>query len=120
MLTASHSRTGARRIFSAAMTLAVISIITISVLGLPAHAGKNYTYPEARKADVTDDYHGTMVKDPYRWMEDPEAEETTTWVEAQNKLFQSFIESEQSREVIEKRIISVRPPGWANTPRWSR
>ncbi len=114
MLTTSHSRTGARRIFSAAMTLAVISIITISILGLPAHAGKNYTYPEARKADVTDDYHGTMVKDPYRWMEDPEAEETTTWVEAQNKLFQSFIESEQSREVIEKRITEL----W-NYPKYS-
>ena len=113
MLTASHNRTGARRLFPAAMTLAVLSIITISMLGLPAHAGK-YTYPEARKTDVTDNYHGTMVEDPYRWMEDPEAEETVKWVEAQNKLFHSFIENEPSREAVEKRITEL----W-NYPKYS-
>lgn len=38
-----------------------------------------YTYPTARKDDVVDDYHGTPVADPYRWLEDTEAPDTRAW-----------------------------------------
>jgi prolyl oligopeptidase len=81
--------------------------VVVSVLGLPAQAGRQYTYPQARQADIQDDFHGTVVKDPYRWMEDPENEETVRWVEEQNKLFQGFIGSEPSRDAIEARITKL-------------
>jgi len=40
------------------------------------------TYPETKKGDVVDDYFGTRVPDPYRWLEDDRAPEVTAWVEA--------------------------------------
>lgn len=63
-----------------------------------------WKYPAARKADVADDYHGTRVSDPYRWMEDPDAPETVAWVEAQNRLTRSFIDSIPVRTAIARRL----------------
>ena len=50
-----------------------------AAIGCAVHAGK-YNYPEAKKVDVTDDYHGTKIADPYRWLEDPDGEDTVEWV----------------------------------------
>ena len=60
-------------------------------------------YPAARKADVVDDYHGTRVADPYRWLENAEEPETAAWVEAQNRLTTSFLAG-PAREAIKKRL----------------
>jgi prolyl oligopeptidase len=42
------------------------------------------SYPSARRADVIDDYFGTRVADPYRWMEDLASPELKEWIDAQN------------------------------------
>ncbi len=47
-------------------------------------------YPKARKVDQIDDYFGTKVSDPYRWMEDVDSPEVKTWVEAENELTQKL------------------------------
>ena len=47
---------------------------------------QNLSYPPTRKAEQTDNYHGTTVPDPYRWLEDDRSEETMEWVKAQNKV----------------------------------
>ena len=44
-----------------------------------------FTYPAARRADTVDDYHGTLVSDPYRWTEDPDDPETQEFVRSQEK-----------------------------------
>ena len=44
------------------------------------------TYPSTRRDNITDDYHGTTLEDPYRWLEDTESEETAVWVQAQNDI----------------------------------
>jgi prolyl oligopeptidase len=60
-------------------------------------------YPAARKADVVDDYHGTRVADPYRWLEHADEPETAAWVEAENRLTAAFLAGPE-REAIKKRL----------------
>ncbi len=60
-------------------------------------------YPAAREADVVDDYHGTRVADPYRWLENADEPETAAWVAAQNRLTASFLAGPE-REAIKQRL----------------
>ncbi|HLV52922.1 MAG TPA: prolyl oligopeptidase family serine peptidase [Cryomorphaceae bacterium] len=64
-------------------------------------------YPETRKTDVTDDYFGTTVADPYRWLEDDRAEETENWVKAQNETTQKYLERIPYRDQIEQRLTQL-------------
>ncbi len=64
-------------------------------------------YPAAHKVDVVDDYHGIMVPDPYRWLEDPDSPETREWIEAENKVTFSFLEQIPVREKIKERITTL-------------
>ncbi|MCA1623601.1 MAG: prolyl oligopeptidase family serine peptidase [Acidobacteria bacterium] len=63
-------------------------------------------YPKPRKVEQTDDYHGTKVADPYRWLEEDSAE-TKAWIEAQNKLTFSYLNQIPQREVIKKRLTEL-------------
>ena len=49
-------------------------------------------YPETRKGDVFDNYHGTEVKDPYRWLEIDTAAEVEDWVKRQNKVTFGYLD----------------------------
>ena len=61
---------GARR-FATVATLPFAAVFLVTALAVPGTVdAKKYTYPEAKKGNVADDFHGTMVKDPYRWLED--------------------------------------------------
>ncbi|MEE4215615.1 MAG: S9 family peptidase, partial [Bacteroidales bacterium] len=64
-------------------------------------------YPETKKVDVEDDYFGTAVKDPYRWLEDDNSEETAAWVKAQNKVTFDYLERIPYREKIRDRLTEM-------------
>ncbi|HEY1397620.1 prolyl oligopeptidase family serine peptidase [Roseateles sp.] len=49
------------------------------------------TYPVTRKVDQTDNYHGTTVADPYRWLEDDNSADTKAWVQAENAVTDKFL-----------------------------
>src|SRR5689334_15215010 len=49
-------------------------------------------YPDAGRGDQTDDYHGTHVADPYRWLERVDDAQTRQWVTAENALAQPYLE----------------------------
>jgi prolyl oligopeptidase len=65
------------------------------------------TYPPARRADVVDDYHGTLVPDPYRWLEDPDSDETRAWIEAENALTEAFLAAVPARARIRRRLTEL-------------
>ena len=68
---------------------------------------QSITYPPARKSDVVDDYHGTRVADPYRWLEDVDSPETHAWVEAENRVTFAYLEQIPERERIRKRLTAL-------------
>jgi prolyl oligopeptidase len=65
------------------------------------------TYPPTRKDEVVDDYFGTPIADPYRWLEDPNNRETQAWVEAQNRVTFAFLERLPARERIRRRLTEL-------------
>src|SRR3989442_503336 len=65
------------------------------------------TYPPTHKSDVVDDYHGTKVADPYRWLEDVDSPETRSWVEAQNRVTFGYLEQISERERIRRRLTQL-------------
>ena len=64
-------------------------------------------YPAARKSDVVDDYHGTRVPDPYRWLEDPDSPESRAWIEAQNRLTAAYLADIPARGTIRERLTKL-------------
>lgn len=64
-------------------------------------------YPRTKTVDVVDDYHGVKVPDPYRWLEDLDSPEVKAWVEAQNRVTFSFLESIPARTAIRNRITEL-------------
>ena len=57
-------------------------------------------YPKAKKGDVVDDYFGTKVPDPYRWLEDTDSPETAAWVKAENVLTSAYMEKLPDRACV--------------------
>lgn len=72
------------------------------------------TYPEAQRGAVQDTFFGTIVADPYRWMENPADSSTMAWVDAQNVLTRSVLDGSGKRESIHSRLTGL----W-NYPKFS-
>jgi prolyl oligopeptidase len=64
-------------------------------------------YPQTRRDAVQDNYHGTTVADPYRWLEDDNSAETKAWVEAQNKVTNAFLAKIPYRQQIADRLTTI-------------
>ena len=64
-------------------------------------------YPDAARSDHTDDYFGTVVADPYRWMEDLEDPAVGTWVAAQNDIAVPFLEGLPGHGEIQDRLTEL-------------
>src|SRR5690554_4246298 len=65
------------------------------------------TYPETRKETVSDDYFGTTVNDPYRWLENDTAVETESWVRAQNAVTNEYLSKIPYRSQIKDRLTEL-------------
>ncbi len=64
-------------------------------------------YPETKTVDVMEDYHGTPVADPYRWLEYDTAQDVMAWVEAENKVTFGYLSQIPFREAIKKRYTDL-------------
>ena len=59
------------------------ALLTVLTCGTGVFAQSSVKYPQPRRSDVADNYFGTTVADPYRWMEDLNAPEVKQWVDAE-------------------------------------
>ncbi len=66
-----------------------------------------FSYPETVKGDVVDNYHGTEVPDPYRWLEDDMSDETAKWVKEQNEVTFAYLESIPFRDKLKNRMTEI-------------
>jgi prolyl oligopeptidase len=83
-------------------------LLTCAILAPSADLKVNkYVYPPAKKVDVVDDYHGTKVADPYRWLEDTNSVETTAWVEAENKVTAAYFAQIPQRAKLHARLTEL-------------
>lgn len=68
---------------------------------------QKFNYPETRKDTVVDDYFGTKIADPYRWLEDDNSEETKKWVEAENDFTFAYLNKIPFKDKIKKRLEEI-------------
>jgi prolyl oligopeptidase len=61
-------------------------------------------YPETKKVDQEDNYFGTIIKDPYRWLEDDNSTETKAWVKEENKVTEDYLSKIPFREKIKSKL----------------
>jgi prolyl oligopeptidase len=85
---------------SRVFTLAAI----VAASGAALLAQSQWQYPQTRKVDHVDSYHGTQVPDPYRWLEDDTSAETAAWVQAQNRITFPYLEKIPFRAALQKRV----------------
>ena len=81
----------------------MLSLVLVLALNTPGFA-QSLSYPKTQKIDHTDNYHGTIIADPYRWLEDDNSKETAAWVEAQNKVTFDYLNTIPYRAKIKARL----------------
>jgi prolyl oligopeptidase len=85
----------------------VAGLLAGCMSGPTAVPHEKLVYPVTAKTNQVDDYHGTKVPDPYRWLEDDNAPATKAWVEAQNKVTFAYLEKIPQRKAIEQRLTEL-------------
>jgi prolyl oligopeptidase len=88
------------------------------LLTLGTVLAKNYEYPEAKKGDTVDDYHGTKVADPYRWLENSDSPETVAWINQENALSSPYLEKLPDREDFQQRLTRLLKFERYSAPYW--
>jgi prolyl oligopeptidase len=78
-----------------------IALVLAALIALaPLAASAKLAYPDAPRGNVSDTYFGTAVADPYRWLEDVDAPQTTAWVKAEGDLTRSYLDAIPQRPAI--------------------
>ena len=70
-------------------------------------ANPEFPYPETPTVDQIDLLHGERVADPYRWLEEVDSAQTTSWVDAQNELTFGYLERLPARKRIRQRLTEL-------------
>jgi len=85
----------------------VLSVGANHVLTAAETAPRQWKYPVTALGDHKDDYHGTVVADPYRWLEDPDSPETRAWIEAENRVTFGYLEKLPARGRLRERLTEL-------------
>jgi len=85
----------------------IVMFLTANSLSQESVTRSGFDYPETKKIEQIDDYHGTKVSDPYRWLENDNSPETKAWVEEENKLTFSYLNQIPERAKIKARLTEL-------------
>ncbi len=103
-----------KKIKFAFLTLAALAFVAMSLStplrSVRAQGGDGagrLIYPETKKGEVVDDYFGTKVADPYRWLEDDNAPDVAAWVEAENKVTFGYLDKISYRPQLKERLTKL-------------
>ncbi|GAA4614539.1 prolyl oligopeptidase family serine peptidase [Actinoallomurus liliacearum] len=75
-------------------------------------------YPSAHRQDIVEEIHGHRVADPYRWLEDPNADDTKKWLTAQDELFHEEVDGLPGRDRLRARVRELLGAGSVGAPVW--
>ena len=81
--------------------------VLLACIAASAAVAGSFEYPETARGDMVDDYYGTKVADPYRWLEDTDSKETAAWVKAQNRVSLPFLGKLPRRAAYHKRLTEL-------------
>lgn len=84
---------------------AAIATLSVSCMNNPTIKVKEY--PTTERGDLVEDYFGTSVADPYRWLEDDSSEATAAWVKAQNEVTFDFLSQIPYRDQVKARLTEL-------------
>ncbi|HYY26976.1 MAG TPA: hypothetical protein VE860_03480, partial [Chthoniobacterales bacterium] len=90
----------------------LIGFVAVSALSQPLK------YPSAKQGDVVDDYFGTKVPDPYRWLENPDSPETTKWIAAENKITSAYLDKLPDRAAFREELTKLLNYERFGVPKW--
>lgn len=88
------------------MSFAFALLLIVSSV-LISDAQTKIEYPPARKVEQTDDYHGTKISDPFRWLEDSNSPGYREWIESQNKITSDYLVKIPQRDKIKERMTAL-------------
>lgn len=94
----------------AGLETAVVSAVLLPLFFAPAAVrgqAPALRPPATPRIDVTDNYFGTIVHDPYRWLEDQESPRTRAWIEAQQAYTRALLNALPGRQELQARIRSL-------------
>src|SRR5580693_8800428 len=77
-----------------------------------------FSYPQARRLDLTEDLFGHQVSDPYRWLEDTSSDERAAWLAEQARLFDAQRAELAGREELAGQVRELLSVGYEGTPVW--
>jgi prolyl oligopeptidase len=93
-----------------------VSLVLGSIVA--AAFAQPFAYPNAKKGDVVDDYFGTKVPDPYRWLEDTESPETAAWIKAEDAVTSAYIDKLPERAAFREELTELLNYARYSVPVW--
>ena len=82
-------------------------LLLMATIASSAAMAQQMQYPKAAKDGTVDEYFGTKVADPYRWLENDTSAQTAAWVEAENQVTNAFLKKIPFREKLLKRLTQL-------------